>query len=317
MQDHSEQSLGALLADMWHGRVFMLIGLMVGMVCAFGFSAVSVPHKEAAMILAPASPMQAPEMPQQISGFNPMRAAQSDMADLNFSRFEAVMKGASVSAHLLKDERVMQGLRADRGLVFEAAQMEWSAAQLSEYIAQRVHIDPVRETALRVFSYQHASPEFAEFFLSRLHETADGLIRHGQRKEVSERIAYLQGALGQTLNPEHRRALTDLLMRQESLRMMVSIEQPFAAAIIEPASPSVKTAWPDLMLVVPVFAFVGAFLGFIVFSARTEQQEQTQERRAALQGWLKGRAQNQNTAQKGPLSSRGTDQSSSYSQAAE
>lgn len=105
-------------------------------------------------------------------------------------------------------------------------------------------------------------------FLHRLHNVTDGLIRHGMRKDVNERIAYLNTAISETMNPDHRRAMTDLLMEQERLKMLVSIDQPYAASVVVPAAHSVKPVWPDTVLVYVSFIAVGAFLGFVVFSLR-------------------------------------------------
>ena len=132
----------------------------------------------------------------------------------------------------------------------------------------------------------------------RLHETADGLIQYGLRKEVNERIAYLQKAMAEVRNPDHRRALTDLLMEQERLKMMVSIDQPYAAAMVEPSAISATPAWPDTTLVFLAFGVAGAFLGFIVFSIAQAFSQTTDARgmvrRQALQNWIRRDSENNN-----------------------
>jgi uncharacterized protein involved in exopolysaccharide biosynthesis len=260
-----EQSFGDVLSEIWRGKWFIAFGFAFAMAAAAGFIVLAVPHTEARMVIAPASPMEAMQGAERV-GQN--RVKPQSTADMNFTRFESVFRGASAAKLLLRDEMIRGGIENDKAFRFQDDDREWNAAKLSEYITRRVHVDPVGESALRVLSYEHENPAFAAVFLRKLHETADGLIRYSMRKDVNERIAYLQMALGKTLNPEHRRALTDLLMEQERLKMLVSIEQPYAAAVVETAYPMTKRSWPNVPLVVAGFGLSGAFLGFIVFSIR-------------------------------------------------
>ncbi|MEZ5814473.1 MAG: hypothetical protein R3E13_07150 [Alphaproteobacteria bacterium] len=261
-----EDTLGDLAGAVWAGRVFVLFGLMIGALGAFVFVEAAVPHYGARMVLVPASPMNMAAVSEvgrsgAVSSVN----AQNDMS---FTRFEASYKGVSVAGLLLRDPEITAGLAQDKAFVFSDVERGWSAEKLAEYIARRVEIDPVGETRLRGFRYLHPDKDFAVMFLRRLHNITDGLIRHGLRKDVNERIAYLNEALSETMNPEHRRAMTDLLMEQERLKMLVSIDQPYAASVVVPAASSVKVIWPDPALVYSALMAVGAFLGFVVFSIR-------------------------------------------------
>ena len=264
----AEATLTDLMKEIWQGRVFVLVGAVVGALAAFAFIVLAVPHSRAEMILAPASPMNlsAANATQQAYGRPVGAAAQGPDAADSFTRFEVSYKGAAVAGVLLRDPEITKGLAADKAFSFSKPERDWTVEKLAEYIEKRVKVDPVGETALRGFSYLHPDREFAVRFLRRLHNVTDGLIRHGMRKDVNERIAYLNGAIGETLNPDNRRVITDLLMEQERLKMLVSIDQPYAASVVVPASASVKTRWPDAMLVYPAFLLIGAFLGFVAFS---------------------------------------------------
>ncbi len=272
-----EQSFAEVLSEIWRGRWFIAVGFVLGMLSAAVFVWLAVKHVEARMVIAPASPMEAMQAQGVRAGQNGVRSQSS--ADMNFTRFQSVFRGASVAKLLLRDDMIRGGLENDKAFRFQKDERLWDAAKLSEYIARRVHVDPVGESALRVLSYEHENPAFAAVFLRKLHETTDGLIRHAMRKDVNERIAYLQGALGQTLNPEHRRALTDLLMEQERLKMLVSIEQPYAAAVVETAYPMMKFSWPNVPLVLAAFGLSGAFFGFVVFSVRNAMRGRARQER--------------------------------------
>ena len=46
--------------------------------------------------------------------------------------------------------------------------------------------------------------------------------------------------------------------------MLASIDQPYAAAVIEPPAASVRAWWPDALLIVPSVMFAGALLGLVL-----------------------------------------------------
>ena len=267
----SEETLSDFFREIWAARVFVSFGLFCGALIALGFMALAVPHQGAKMVLAPASPMNmAAALP---AGEKRAVAATNITNDMSFTRFEASYKGSAVAGLLLRDPEITAGLAQDKAFQFSKTEESWNPEKLASYIARRVQIDPVGETSLRTFTYLHPDTTFGVMFLQRLHNITDGLIRHGLRKDVNERIAYLNDALSETMNPDHRRAMTDLLMEQERLKMLVSIDQPYAASVVVPAAPAVKALWPDPMLVYSAFIVVGGFLGFVVFSIRNFKQE--------------------------------------------
>ena len=267
--DRAEPDFADFLREIWAARIFVFVGALAGVLLAFAFVSVAVPHGQARMVLAPANPMNLAHN-REGDGARDQQAAQSD---LNFTRFEAGFKGADVAALLLRDPEITAGLAADKRFTFSKDESGWSASKLAAYIAKRVEIDPVGETSLRTYSYLHSDPVFAVAFLSRLHNVTDGLIRHEMRKGVNERIAYLNAALATTNNPDHRRAMTDLLMEQERFKMLVSIDQPYAASVVVKPSASPKAVWPDLYLVYEGFIAAGMFIGFVVFSILNMRRE--------------------------------------------
>jgi len=97
-------------------------------------------------------------------------------------------------------------------------------------------------------------------------------------------------------------------MEQERLKMLVSIDQPYTAAIIEPAFVSSKTLWPDAALVVTALCLLGGFSGFTLFQLRialssqtpvqtraaTTNPERLKEKLDGLRGWHAPRGENNN-----------------------
>lgn len=269
------------LREVWAARVFLAVGLIVGLVVAFGFLALAKPQVEARMIVGPAQVMDVSMQARYQDGQNSyVRAARNDTAAQgysNFVRFEAMMRGVSVARLLLRDQRVVEGLAADRAFVFSAGERDVQPAELAQYIEARVAVDPFGETALKAMVYQHGDPVFAAYFLQQIHRVADQLIRADLRGQVDQRIAYLERVIGKTMNPEQRRIMTNLLLEQERLRMMVSMDAPVAASVIDPSAAGARAVWPDGYLFLAGFGLLGLMLGYLAFGVVHYQEEETEE----------------------------------------
>ncbi len=255
-----------MLAAVWRARVAIAFAMFLGGLLAFLFVHFAVAHYRAQIILSPAQGMNLVQNTALDSGGHSDNVASGQDAAGIFQQFQVRYKSAAVADLLLRDPQITQGLAQDRDFNFtrSSAQQGWSADRLAEYIADRVRVDGVGESALRRFYYYHPDKEFGVLFLQRLHNITDGLIRHNVRVAVNERIVYLNGVLDSTMNPNHRRNITALLMEQERLKMLVSIDQPYAADVVVAASASVHALWPDATLVYAVFLALGAFLGFVL-----------------------------------------------------
>ena len=268
-----EPRLGDLLTDIWRAKFWTVAGAALGILAAFFFIQMSVPHYKAAILLAPAAPMTGAETSSMLANddlfalrFLMQRLGPGQGSD--FQRFENIYAGPSVAEILLSDEKIMRGLRADHAFVFSEAEQEWSAEKLSEYLKERTKLEPVGTSNARRMVYYHPDGAFAKYMLTAIHHIADGLIRRDIRADSRARVEYLRSAIAETSNPEHRRTLTTLLMEQERLLMLVSIDQPYAASVVEPAAIGVKADWPDKMLVYLAFTLVFSFMGFVIYGVR-------------------------------------------------
>lgn len=267
-----EKTLSDVMRDVWQARVWMMACGVVALVLACAFMMLAQPCYRAAMILAPASPMRAGADPYAPGpeGSLPAGYAREDDSPA-FLRFEHTLRGPSVAKILLADDRLRAALGAERAYGFGPKKTDWSAEELSAYLQRRVRVEPVAGTALRRVSYAHPDRDFAAVLIAMMHDAADRLICEAARAETQERIDYLQGALERTANPDNRRVLTGLLMEQERLKMMVSMDQPCSAKAIEPPFSSARPAWPDPYLVLPLFVLCGLLAGFIVHGARRHE----------------------------------------------
>ena len=270
----SEKTIGDLWHDLVCARWFIFAGGLIGMAAAFLIGFVSMPQYKATMLIGPANPMNGAEVSSLLANDNlfalrhlVQRVGGANATD--FLRFENIYHGPSIAAQLLQDENVHKGLAQDVRFRFARGKNErFSPALLAEYLQKRVTLEPVSGSTLRRFVYWHRNPAFAAYMLGRIHDLSDRHIRKSIREEAVQRVQYLQKAINETHNPEHRRALTTLLLEQERLRMLVSIDQPYAAMVIEPATAEADAGWPDYALLVPVCILLFSFLGFVIFSAR-------------------------------------------------
>lgn len=273
MTDHNdritnpEPTLADVLKAVWAARVFVLAGAVAGIVLAFVFLLFTVPNYRVSMLVAPME--RAPKADiKALLPDNPSFALQYlvntiGSQDANdFMRFESMLRGPSVASVLLKDKAIREGIAKSGRFIFSPSPRDDSAAALADILEKQVVIMPVGNTPLRRIAMNHPSPEFGVYLLGRLYTETDRLIRTEIAERADARSAYLKDMLGRVTHPDHRRALTALLMEQEHIQMLLAMEEAFAAIIAEPPSVSVKPAWPRKKLIIPGFAFAGMVLGF-------------------------------------------------------
>ncbi len=306
----SDLNVADFLKEIWQAKVFLFLGVIVGLMCAFVFVKSAVPHARAHMMIGPAQGMEISarsdrDMPA--AGYDAARSEQTH-SQQNFVQFQARYSGAGVAKLLLRDPRIVEGLKADQAFVFSKPRDGWNPAILSDYIAKRVWFDPFGETVLREMNYLHPDPGFAAYFLQQIHRTTDQLIRAEQRAAVDQRIAYLERESAKAMNPDHRRAMTTLILEQERVRMSVLMDEPVAAKVVERSAVSAKPAWPDTALVYTLFSAMGLFVGYLVYglsgvrrrsfvkAARGHRTAGEEEQGKAMNyaRWFKTDAQNSN-----------------------
>ncbi|MGB4056613.1 MAG: hypothetical protein WBK77_00840 [Alphaproteobacteria bacterium] len=261
-----ERDLADVRDDIVLAGAWITAGIFTGAVLALAFVYFAVPYYRISMIVAPASPMVGDVsavlppfsmVPRGLSGGGPENAP-------DFVRFEAMMAGPTVAERLLQDDKILRGLSLDKNFQFFERNEDWTPEEMAEYIGKRARLEPVGATMLRRVIYYHPSPEFGVYFVHRLHRVTDDVIRERVRAEAGGRVYYLQEEGVKAANPEHRRALTGLLLDEERRLMLSSIDHAYAAAVVEAPSASPKPRWPDAMLVLPVLMFSGAVAGFLL-----------------------------------------------------
>ncbi len=268
MMDESE-SLPEFLRRLWGARVFVLAGGIIGSILGFFLLLSLQPHYQAHMIVAPALVQDVRDTLQRFEQGTqvPRYYTGGDPVSNEFTRFEQVLREGTVSGILARYDGIVERMGEDRIFSF-TSRTKMSAADVPEYLSRHIHVDPVGVTSSRRISYEHPDPKFAAQILKHLHRIADTTIRHKALAETQERITWLQRELAQASNPEHREALAQLLMVQERRRMLASMDQPYAAEMVEPPVVSARPVWPARSLVLLASILCGMTGGFFVAALR-------------------------------------------------
>ncbi len=265
----TEKTLFDVLHDVWRAKLYMLVCVVISLICAFIFLGVAQKYYRAQMIVAAAVPMgQGLSLAADMGEGSAQVQSSALQSSAAFMQFEQIYSGVSVARILLNDKAVMARIDMDRVFEFASPEEQWNAERLSEYLKKHVVLAPVSGTALRSLQYYHPDKDFAKDLVGRVHRIADEIIRARVLRETSERIEYLEQALDRSQNPDHRRNLTALLMEQERLKMLVSLDQPFAARVVEFPHVSAQPRWPDAYFIYSVFLLMGLFIGFVIYGLR-------------------------------------------------
>jgi hypothetical protein len=205
-----------------------------------------------------------------------------------FPRFLQLLTSVEVARRLAGQEWVLAALFPDRwdatgggwrppagfGRWLKSALLGWSTRwppgpeDLAERLADRLRIETVGGTDMRRLVLRHRDRDTAVALLDDLHRTADAVLREQAANRADAYIAYLDGQLARTTLAEHRSGIAVLLGRQERARMLIAVELPYAAELVEAAAAPMRPSWPDPVLMLPLAALAGAVLGLMAAHAR-------------------------------------------------
>ncbi len=260
-----EISLKELLHRFWQARVYILIGVSLCLAASFIFIISVTPKYKATMIVAPADGYALGDYASKvqydrIAALPFWRPKDQEGASTDFYRFIHTLRGPSASVILMKDSNVLSGINKTLKKDIKTSE------ELAVYLEKTLRVDPLGATPLRKMSYHHPNPEFATALLRKIHLVADQMIRRDRRHQSQSRIDYLENSLAKTVNPDHRKGITNLLMQQEHIKMLANLDEAYAAIVVEPASSSPKPTWPNKPLIFFISCALGFFFGFLAWS---------------------------------------------------
>ena len=136
--------------------------------------------------------------------------------------------------------------------------------ELQLWLNKNLKIRPVGITPYLRVILRHKEKNQGPLILRMLYKTTDQTIRNDKKIKTQRRIVYLNQQLKIVKSPEHRDAIIALLKEQEQIAMMVSIDNEFAAELIEPPHTLPKHVAPNAVILFPLFAFAGGFIGLML-----------------------------------------------------
>lgn len=263
--NEQEVSLKELLHHFWRAKFYIFTAMILCLALAFIFIVSVTPKYQATMIVAPADGYALGDYASKIqydriAALPFWRPKDQEGASTDFYRFIHTLRGPSAAAILIKDRNVLSGINKTLKNDIETSE------ELSAYLAKNLRVDPLGATPLRKMIYHHPDRNFAAALLRKIHLVADQMIRRDRRQQSQSRIDYLENSLAKTVNPDHRKGITNLLMQQEHIKMLANLDEAYAAIVVEPASASPKPTWPNKSLVLFVAGVLGLFFGFVAWS---------------------------------------------------
>lgn len=263
-----EPALADIIHELWRARLFLLAGIFAGLLGGAVFLALAVPQYRGAMLVSPTTRSGTPDIsalfPNNASfAMDYVRQSFGPGDSSDFMRFETILREPSVARLLLEDERIGAALEKAKRFTFETTATADTPEKLSAWLQDNVRTEPVGETRLKRIAILHPDRDFAVYLLQRLYALSDGIIRGEMEDRTEKRIAYLKTTLDRTSHPEHRRILTQLLMDQEQISMILAVNEPFAASVAEPPSSSPRPWWPRRPVVLAIFTLAGMAAGYL------------------------------------------------------
>ncbi len=274
LRHEKDETLAGLLRQIWSGRKTVLTTMVVIYALGILFLWLSASKYEAEMLIGPTPQMGIKEdvgtLPlSTVARFNALDGTLT-LSSKNSGLFKALVTSPRVGKLLLKTPDIKEGIKKDiEGGIFSPDIETWNSQDMSAYLKNNLNISSqIDVQGLFSLSYRHVSPEFAEVFLRKVHAITDELIRNDYRVLTSDRIAYIQKMLTQTLNPDHREGLTRLLLELEKQKIMVNADRSFSVQVLDPPTASRTLKYPRKGVYFGVLFFAGLILGCLIVLIR-------------------------------------------------
>jgi uncharacterized protein involved in exopolysaccharide biosynthesis len=119
-------------------------------------------------------------------------------------------------------------------------------------LQKMLRIRVIGSTAMRELQLHYPDRGFGLTLLYAMHQAADNVLREEAARRSAAISDYLEKQLQNVRMQEHRAVLSELLASQERIRILVAVDLPYAADIIEPPTaplqPDVPAPWPIVIL---------------------------------------------------------------------
>ena len=255
-------------SDLWQFRVPVLVGAFIGLVLGVLIILLAQQTYETKMILFPTPQLhaetQSPNLLNlsSIARFNAFEGSFS-LVNKTTGMFQTLMHNPRAAALVLNQQGVKEKIAQHKAYGFFAHDTgNWTPEDMAVYLKDHLEIVPGQAIqGMLTVSYKHPDPAFAQKLLLRLHAVTDELIRNDYKTLTEDRIAFVNRALEKAINPEHRRGLSELLLRLERQSIMVNADRSFAMQILDPPATRHDRSYPNKFLVIFIFLGGGMLAG--------------------------------------------------------
>lgn len=280
------------LDTLWRARWRILGGTMMGLLIGCAAVLSIQPEYTVKMVVGPVSANGTASMGTPAAHLNEMEIGNASMANpeslSDYDRYLQLLTSPSVAENLIshvpgilplffpdkwdakKKEWVLpwQAIpaeiinRARGGAAWQAPTADDLSSRLKAMLQQRViGATPMRELRLR-----HADRGFAITLLYAMHQAADNVLREEAERRSVAISHYIEKQLETVKLQEHRQVLSEMLAAQERIRILVSVDLPYAADIIQPPAtgqqPDTPQPWPII-----IFGGLAGFILTAIFSS--------------------------------------------------
>lgn len=246
-----------------HGKAIIL-GIVAGILCATFVMFVQKPTWQAEMIIGPSERTGMPSL----SSFLPQGAADAPALQYFVERIDAShATDFTILTTAVTSSKIAELFYNKYGQEFGFQSVNDARRFFDKNLSVRSYgLTPFKQLRLR-----YNDPAKAQAMLNHLFIIADNKIRQDKKAKATRRISYLDNQLETVRNLNHRDAIIALLKEQEQVTMMASIDQYFAATIINAPTVGLKPVSPNPLILFPGLIFIGAFIGLLISGWRAHQ----------------------------------------------
>ena len=262
------ETLSELIQELWSVRIFILIGISIGLISTALYTLSAQRSYKVSMIVGavPALSHNTSLDNQNPSPLPLQKNKASTMSLMNQNMYRTIFRSPRVADMIIKMPKQLQIIAQDKQYgLFSRDPKNWSNKDLSKYFTKKIRITPIQHTKdLLEISYIHPNPDFAKNFLLQLHALTDESIRNDHKKLINDRRIYINNVLVDSPNMDHKKALGSLLLNLEREMIMVNSDRSFAMRIINNPSSSAHPTHPHTKMICLIFIIIGAFIGTLV-----------------------------------------------------
>lgn len=291
------------IADGLRRGVRLIVGGAVGgVVLALLILNLTPPEYTASMTVGPTSALGPAAM--GVAAPSPGRETATGLAERavtgedlsDFSRWLHLIASQPAAESVLADPTLAKGLLRGRWdeargewrppegpsalvrrlLLSAAGREDWvvpDSAAVARILRDRVVIEPVGTGPIKRVRFVDRDRDFALGLLRAVADAADTRLRTEAARRLRAQIAHIRESLSTVTATDNRRVLTELLAERERSALMIEVDLPYAADVLEPPSAPSRPDRPDAITLIVASLAAGTAAGAFAAGFLTRRRE--------------------------------------------